>query len=528
MEQVVIGCAQVKMHLPQSLDELERNLLRFMRMAQTKRVRLLVFPQFAGLMTAVPLIRGLRPSLLKQADRARRGNVSFWARTRARLAGSAASVLRADFSRALEAVLLSQPEALWKSYNELFSRLARRYGLTIVAGTAYLADPVDGAVRHMALVFGPDGELLGQQAAVTLAADEHPLVEEGRQWQPIQTPAGRLGILIGQDLFYPEAGRLLAYAGVEVLIGLGASVYPVQYRRQQQGLLARVEENQLYGALCFVIGHNPFTPGDERPFVGRSLIAAPISMTPRYNGVLVEMGTDAAEGLITAEWSFPALHDLWERDETPLRATMPVRTLGATLSAIYARGLTIEQATRIGELVEGPPGLPEPWPPVTEEEIAAEEAGEPGVEEAPEEFEPRPPSAEEAAAEPTLAAETLPGEPEPPETFEAEAEEKVEGLAEAEMEAAVAGQAEQTESDREPPTGIEEGAWEMPQALPPLEAAATGQVEPEVVEEIENAEEAAGDIPTPEEEEPPQENGDESPEYQQDGESNQSGRRHWP
>lgn len=371
MDQVVVGCVQVRMRLPQRIEEIEENFERFTRTALTKRVRLMVFPQLAGVMAVAPALKGARTGLLRHADRGRRANATLWTRTRSRLAGSMAGMLKADFGKVLESALANEPELVWRSYSDVFSKVARRNGITVVAGSAYAMDS-DGVVRHISMVFGPEGEFLGQQAAVTLAAGEVGFVEPGRTWQVIPTPAGRLGILIGNDMLYPEAGRLLAYGGAEILIGLGASTQPVQYHRQRQGLLARVEENQLYGVMSFTVGYNPFTPGESDPYVGRSLVAAPIAMTPRYNGVLVEMGSDTTEGLITAEWSLPALRELWENDEARLRTAMPVKTTGRFLSAIYARSLSIAEVTAGGALsqVQLPLSAPSLEPGVPEE-IAA-------------------------------------------------------------------------------------------------------------------------------------------------------------
>jgi hypothetical protein len=199
---------------------------------------------------------------------------------------------------------------------------------------------------------------------VALAHDEHPMIEAAPTWQAIQTPVGRLGVLIGNDVFYPEAGRILAYGGAEILVGLGATAEAVQYHRQRLGLLARVEDNQIYGALSFAVGYNPFTSGDEEPYLGRSLIAAPASMTPRYSGVMVDMGTDSAEGLITAEWSFRALHEQWQKDHAPLRSTMPLEHTGPTLAAIYGRRLALEPALQANA---GLAALPEPAAPAVDD-----------------------------------------------------------------------------------------------------------------------------------------------------------------
>lgn len=365
MDEFVVGAAQLRIRLPQDREELEQHLVRFVRLAQTKRVRLLVFPQFTGLMAAALVVKGRGAGLLKQADRARRTNASFWTRAQARLAGGAAGIVGADFGRALEGTLLQRPDLLWDSYASLFGEIARHHGMVVVAGSAYLEDPSDRVMRHMALVFGPDGSLLGKQAAVALAHDEHPMIEAAPTWQAIQTPIGRLGVLISNDMFYPEAGRILAYGGAEILAGVGAATEAVHYHRQRLGLLARVEDNQVYGALSFAVGYNPFTSGDEEPYLGRSLLAAPASMTPRYTGVMVEMGTDSAEGLITAEWSFGALHEQWQADHAPLRSTMPLEHTGPTLAAIYGRRLALEPALQANV---GLAALPLPDAPASGEE----------------------------------------------------------------------------------------------------------------------------------------------------------------
>ena len=186
---------------------------------------------------------------------------------------------------------------------------------------------------------------------MTLPDDEHPMVEPGQGWQAIQTPVGRLGVLIGNDMFYPEAGRMLAYGGAEMLIGLGAVTEPVHIHRQRLGLLARVEDNQVYGALSFAVGYNPFTRrrgAVHRPFADRRAGRH----DPAHNGVMVEMGTDSTEGLITAEWSYQTLREHWATDDMMVRSGLPMDRVGPTLAAVYGRQLTLDQANQLTPLLE--------------------------------------------------------------------------------------------------------------------------------------------------------------------------------
>ena len=57
-------------------------------------------------------------------------------------------------------------------------------------------------------------------------------------------------------------------------------------------------------------------------------------MTPRYSGVLVEMGTSEAEGLLTAELDRPKLQWLWEHGTNSVRRTMPMDLFGRYLPAL--------------------------------------------------------------------------------------------------------------------------------------------------------------------------------------------------
>lgn len=127
-------------------------------------------------------------------------------------------MLGADFGESLKGALIQRPDEVRESVASLFSYIARRHGMTVVAGSAYLQDE-DGAVHSIALVFGPDGQQLGARLPSPSAATRTRWWT-GRGWQAIRAH-GRLGILLGYDMFYPEAGRALAYAGAEALIGLG-------------------------------------------------------------------------------------------------------------------------------------------------------------------------------------------------------------------------------------------------------------------------------------------------------------------
>jgi predicted amidohydrolase len=337
VDKVVVACVQERMRIPQSVEEYRGHLERFMRAARNKHARLVIFPELAGLLLGAPMLDDARSSLIKRADQGRRRNASLWQRLSGSVANSLAGMTKADLRVSLAALLDTHADELWDLYQDTFSSLARDYGVTLVAPSAYLPDPLDGVIRNLSGVFGPGGELLGVQAKVMLHAEDQDLVQPGVAWDVIQTEVGALGVLIGNDALYPEVGRVLAYQGAEILIGQAACPNPALYNKVRAGMLSRMQDNQIFAVISFLVGRNELSRVQREPFVGRSAIFAPQELTPRFSGVLVEMGNQNSEGVLTAEWDFVALRDLWESSDTPVRQQLPFGQMRQVLGKLYAQ-----------------------------------------------------------------------------------------------------------------------------------------------------------------------------------------------
>lgn len=336
MDRLIVACVQQRMRLPETLDDYREDLRRFLRIAETKRARLVIFPELAGLMVAPPLLKDVRSNLLKRADRGKRKRASLSQRLTGLLAYYAAGVLRADFRQSLGALLDVGANDVWQAYSDLFGGLAREFDMTIVAPSAYLPDPLDGVIRNLAAVFGSDGARLGYQAKVLLSPEDEDLVHAGSAWDVIPTDIGALGLVLGSDVLYPEVGRLLAYQGAEILVVLGACPTVELYQKIRTGALARMQDNQLFGIVSFLVGDNELSAAHE-PMIGRSAIFAPQELTPRRNGILVEMGNQRSEGVLTAELDFVALKALWESSDTPVRKMLPLEQAGQMLAKFYQK-----------------------------------------------------------------------------------------------------------------------------------------------------------------------------------------------
>ncbi|MCB0088928.1 MAG: hypothetical protein KDE54_13525, partial [Caldilineaceae bacterium] len=74
-----------------------------------------------------------------------------------------------------------------------------------------------------------------------------------------------------------------------MLVSLGACTELVEYNKIRAGILARMQDNQLFGVASFLVGRNSLYGRKRSDFVGKSAIFAPQELTPKLNGVLVEM-----------------------------------------------------------------------------------------------------------------------------------------------------------------------------------------------------------------------------------------------
>lgn len=130
--------------------------------------------------------------------------------------------------RRTEAVLKIKARQMADDYQLIFGGLARDYSVTLVAGSIVLPEPRledgrlqlgDGPLRQVSLSFAPDGEPIAPlQYKMTLSRYERRYSEapDKKPSPSLQTPAGRLAVLIGCDGYTrsaPADAELLAVPG---------------------------------------------------------------------------------------------------------------------------------------------------------------------------------------------------------------------------------------------------------------------------------------------------------------------------
>ncbi len=92
-------------------------------------------------------------------------------------------------------------------------KIAKKAGLYLVAGMAELSGE---DLFNTAVLVGPEGGI-GSYRKLHLGPNDHRWARAGDEWKFFDTPHGRIGLLIGHDAAYPEAGRVLALQGCDII-----------------------------------------------------------------------------------------------------------------------------------------------------------------------------------------------------------------------------------------------------------------------------------------------------------------------
>lgn len=112
-------------------------------------------------------------------------------------------------------------EAIPGPTTKIFADLADRLNIVIVASLFEKRAP--GLYHNTAVVFEKDGSIAGRYRKMHIPDDpgyheKYYFTPGDPGFCPISTSVGRLGVLICWDQWFPEAARLMALAGVEILI----------------------------------------------------------------------------------------------------------------------------------------------------------------------------------------------------------------------------------------------------------------------------------------------------------------------
>jgi len=172
---------------------------------------------------------------------------------------------------------------------ERFGELARRLGIVLV--TSLFERRAPGIYHNTAVVFEKDGSIAGKYRKMHIPDDpayyeKFYFTPGDMGFRPIDTSVGRLGVLVCWDQWYPEAARLMAMAGADMLIyptaiGWESSDADDEKQRQKDAWVISQRGHAVANGLPVIsvnrVGHEPDPSGQTNgiQFWGNSFVAGP-------------------------------------------------------------------------------------------------------------------------------------------------------------------------------------------------------------------------------------------------------------
>lgn len=125
------------------------------------------------------------------------------------------------FCQAEDTTKFEMAEPIPGPSTEEFGRLAKELGIVLV--TSLFERRAPGIYHNTAVVLERDGSIAGKYRKMHIPDDpayyeKFYFTPGDLGFQPIDTSVGRLGVLVCWDQWYPEAARLMALAGAELLL----------------------------------------------------------------------------------------------------------------------------------------------------------------------------------------------------------------------------------------------------------------------------------------------------------------------
>ena len=195
---------------------------------------------------------------------------------------------------------------------ELFTALAKELGVVIIA--SLFEKRAAGLYHNTAVVIDADGSYLGKYRKMHIPDD--PLFYEKFYFTPgdlgfraWDTRFGRIGVCVCWDQWYPEAARLTALHGAQILfyptaIGWHPSE-KAQYGERQHSAWETVQRGHAIANGCYVaapnrVGHEAPDGGDGIQFWGQSFVAD-------ASGQIIKRASAEEEEIIVVELDLDAL-----------------------------------------------------------------------------------------------------------------------------------------------------------------------------------------------------------------------------
>ncbi len=190
---------------------------------------------------------------------------------------------------------------------ERFGYLAKSLGVVIVA--SIFEKRATGLYHNTAVVLENDGSIAGTYRKMHIPDDpgfyeKFYFTPGDKGFEPITTSVGRLGVLVCWDQWFPEASRLMAMAGADMLIyptaiGWDPADDSTEQQRQQDAWMIIQRSHAVANGIpvisCNRVGHehDPSKQSLGIQFWGNSFISGP------QGELLAQAGSEQAEILLS-------------------------------------------------------------------------------------------------------------------------------------------------------------------------------------------------------------------------------------
>ncbi len=212
------------------------------------------------------------------------------------------------FCQTEDTTLFDLAEPIPGPSTEYYGKLASELGIVLV--TSLFERRAPGLYHNTAVVFEKDGSIAGKYRKMHIPDDpayyeKFYFTPGDLGFEPITTSVGTLGVLVCWDQWYPEAARLMALRGADILIyptaiGWESSDTPEEQQRQLDAWRISQRGHAVANGLPVVsvnrVGHeaDPSAQTNGILFWGNSFVAGP-------QGEIVEMAPSTEEATLVID-----------------------------------------------------------------------------------------------------------------------------------------------------------------------------------------------------------------------------------
>ena len=179
--------------------------------------------------------------------------------------------------------VFDQAETIPGPSTEFYGNLAKQHGVVIV--TSLFERRSTGLYHNTAVVLEKDGTIAGKYRKMHIPDDpgyyeKFYFTPGDLGFHPIQTSIGKLGVLVCWDQWYPEAARLMALQGAELLIyptAIGYDPHDSKEEQERQRMAWQTVQrgHAVANGLPVVTVNRVGSENSEIPFWGTSFVAGP-------------------------------------------------------------------------------------------------------------------------------------------------------------------------------------------------------------------------------------------------------------